>query len=369
MGTDAAHPASPAAGQRRCRPRSAHRLARCADCPVDARRRQSEAHTQTLLNTIGDAVLTIDQFGIIRSFNPAAERLFAYPAAEIVGQPIARLLPSVQGEPFDLPCPPTGGGELIGLKRDQTPLPLQVSLSELLSEQGRLFVAIIRDQSERKQLERQIVESGVREQVRIGQDLHDSLGQHLTGIAMMSQALAQGLADQQRPEAAHARRIAQLVCEAISQTRAVARGLSPVALQAGGLSGALRELADSTAQLFTIRCQCHLQEQPALDTAIATHLYRIAQEAVHNAVRHGRARHIDLRLLRRDDTLQLLIEDDGLGLSPSAPPPAGLGLQIMAWRAQAIGATFELFNRPTGGVCARCVLPLFTSGSSADKEP
>lgn len=219
-------------------------------------------------------------------------------------------------------------------------------------------LAVAHDVTERKELERGILEISEREQRRIGQDLHDGLGQHLAGLELMSQVLEQNLAGKHKKEALRAREIGRHVRAAISQTRSLARGLSPVALESEGLMSALTDLAANTEQMFHLVCRfcCH---PPVLvhDHAVATHLYRIAQEAVSNAIKHGKARTITIELRQSPARVELAIRDDGVGWAGEPPQGKGMGLRIMRYRADRVGGSLGVGPRPKGGTAVTCTLP------------
>jgi signal transduction histidine kinase len=221
--------------------------------------------------------------------------------------------------------------------------------------------AQLREQiAQRRRLEREILEISEREQRRIGQELHDSLGQQLTGIAIISKVLEQALRRQASDAAEDAREIARLVNEAVSQTRQLAHGLYPVALDEKGLMSALHALAVTTQRLFGVAClfEC---DHPVLvrDNSVGTHLYRIAQEAVTNAVRHGKARRISLKLHAKDRLTFLTVDNDGRPFPARLPPDRGMGLKVMNYRAEMIGGTLTVQRRPGGGtrVSCSCELP------------
>jgi len=221
------------------------------------------------------------------------------------------------------------------------------------------WLVILRDMTERKRLEKEILEISDREQRRIGQDLHDGLCQQLAGIEFMSQALGQKIAGRSKADAARVGEIAGHVREAIRQTRLLARGLSPVTLESEGVMPALQELAANTEKMFAVACRFEC-DPPVLvsNPVVATHLFRIAQEAVSNAIKHGKAGHILIRLTRRNGRAMLLVSDDGAGFSEADPKQEGMGLRIMQSRAGMIGGTLVMDNNPEGGARIVCAVAL-----------
>ena len=214
---------------------------------------------------------------------------------------------------------------------------------------------VIRDLSERKHLEREIISATEREQQRIGQDLHDDLCQFLTGVAFKARTLEQRLADERPREAIVAMEIEEMLEQAIVRARDLAHGLQPVIMQVGGLRAALDELAINTGRVFGVSCTFVPHVRTAiLDEVVATHLYRIAQEATRNAVVHGRAKNIAVRLESDNDRVSLSVEDDGVGMRPGAFTGKGLGLQIMNHRARIIGGTLTIQRRDAHGTRILC---------------
>jgi PAS domain S-box-containing protein len=213
------------------------------------------------------------------------------------------------------------------------------------------------DVTDRKRLEREIAETSAAEQRRLGRDLHDVLGQHLTGLAFLSGVLTKRLAGKCPDEAPAAAQIADLANEAVRQARALARGLSPVDLSAGGLMASLEQFAAGASALYGCRCDFECPRPMLLqDHAVATHLYHVAREAVTNAVTHGRAKKITIRLAEADGYVTLEVTDDGTGI-PDQLPVKGMGLRIMNYRASVIGGSLAVRNRPRGGVSVVCRLP------------
>jgi PAS domain S-box-containing protein len=226
-----------------------------------------------------------------------------------------------------------------------------------LWDQGRLVHSrwFMRDITRRVELEREILAVSEREQRRLGHDLHDDLGQQLAGIEFLTQRLAGDLTARAAAPAARAREIAQMVQRAMTQTRELARGLSPVRLEAEGLADALRELAAGTKKVF--RCDCRFRCNPPVlvpNHTVATHLYRIAQEAVNNALRHGKARRIDISLAAKGRSVVLTVNDNGRGIPGKLPKRTGMGLHIMRYRAEVIGGALKAEPHPRGGTRVVC---------------
>ena len=210
------------------------------------------------------------------------------------------------------------------------------------------------EMAQRQRLEEEILQVSEREQRRIGHDLHDSLCQHLTGTALAGQVLREQLAARSLPEAADAGKVVELVEDGITLARNLARGLYPVEMEAEGLMAAFQELAVNTSKAAKVRClfEC---ATPVLihDDAAATHLYRIAQEAVQNALRHAKPQRIGISLSERNGEVMLTVEDDGAGL-PESATGSGIGLRIMAYRAAMIGGACSVEPAPTGGTLVTC---------------
>jgi signal transduction histidine kinase len=213
--------------------------------------------------------------------------------------------------------------------------------------------------SAREQLEKEVADVTERERRRIGYELHDTLCQHLTATSLSLQVLSAKLAKDSLPQATDADHGTHLVEEAIDLTRKLAKGLFPLELEGEGLDGALLELCRSTEERHRIKCEFrNYSPIPRLDSNTATHLYRIAQEAVANAIKHGHVSHIMIDLSVEQGNLILLITDDGIGLPPKLPGDRGLGLRIMASRAGMLGGSFSAASKADGGTTVRCQLPL-----------
>jgi hypothetical protein len=209
--------------------------------------------------------------------------------------------------------------------------------------------------TERKRLEGEILHISEMEQRRIGQDLHDGICQHLAAIELRSQSLAEILQKKAKGQAAQAEQIARQVREVIGQTRSLARGLSPFILETEGWVSALEELAAHTETLFNVKCHFQTDGQVALsDPAVATHLYRIAREAVANAIKHGKASAVEISLANTNEKTVLAITDNGLGLRQPVQAGSGMGLRTMQYRAGMIGATLLVQSPAEGGTRILC---------------
>jgi PAS domain S-box-containing protein len=226
-----------------------------------------------------------------------------------------------------------------------------------LWNEGRFLYSSIfsRDITERANLEREILEISEREHRHIAQDLHDGLGQLLVGTAYLGNKLRQELAAKALPEVQQLDRLLRVLDEVIRQTRGMARGLHPVKPEPNGLMAALRELASQTRALFKVGCR-FICRRPVMieDSTTATHLYRIAQEAVTNAIKHGKPGLIQISLTRTAGRINLAVKDNGVGLPSRPRKQQGLGLPIMRYRAGAIGGSLAVQKEAGGGTTVVC---------------
>jgi signal transduction histidine kinase len=245
------------------------------------------------------------------------------------------------------------------LSRADSPEGIWLSITgrPLRDPAGRITggVIVFGDISARKKLERQIAEASDREQRRLGEDLHDGLCQHLVSTAFAARRLAAKLGDRSLPEAEDAAEIAELLGAAISQARDVSRGLCLVPLEAGGLASALEEFATQVRSRHRIACQFVEQASiPALEETVGTNLFRIAQEAVNNAIKHGQAKQITVTLSADPRQIWIEVEDDGIGFRAEVAPGRGMGLHMMNYRARMVAAAFNIGPRAGGGTRVTC---------------
>src|SRR5213596_1958400 len=236
---------------------------------------------------------------------------------------------------------------------------LRILVGELDRRVQERTAALQREMAERQRLDREIAQVADRERRRLGQDLHDRLGQHLTGTALAAQVLKEKLATKSAPEVTEAEKVVRYVEQGIDLTRNLARGFFSPELDADGLTVALQGLAENITERFGIDCVFEGEESlPIRDSAIATQLYRIAQEAVANSIKHAAAQRIIIQLAMSPSELSLAISDDGIGFPNRLPSSEGLGLQLMRHGASLAGASFDVRRNGQRGTIVTCKLNL-----------
>lgn len=336
---------------------------------IAARKQAELVHTQlaAIVESSSDAILSKTLEGIITSWNKGAEKMLGHTANEIVGRSVATIIPADCGDELALMLESIQREEAVEpfetvrVRKDGRLVHVSLTLSPIKDEAGRVMgvSAIMQDISERKRLEAEILQVSEREQRRIAEDLHDGVGQQLGGISCLSDVLKKNLAEQASPEAEAAAKISRLLTATMAQTRSLARGLHPVAPEANGLMSALEDMATRVSDLFKVSCQFACA-QPVLieDNTMATHLYRIAQEAVTNSFKHGKAQQIKIELSSTPKRIILAVNDDGVGFKRSERRSKGLGLRIMNHRAGMIGGNFVIQKKAGGGTVAVCTVQI-----------
>jgi two-component system CheB/CheR fusion protein len=334
---------------------------RTRDLEISNRKvRESEENLRALIEGVTDsAICMLDPTGHIVQWNSAAQKIQGYAESEILHKHFDLFYPARQraedrANQSLASAARAGRFEDEGwrLRKDGSPFWASVIITPLFDEQSspRGFAHVARDITEVKRLEKEVIEISEKEQRRIGQDLHDGLGQELTGLAFLSQNITRRLADQSRPEASEMARISGMINLTIEQTRDLAKGLSPVDWGADGLVAALENLSSRIRELYGISCEFRRGRAVAIESHVAAvHLYRIAQEALSNAARHSNASTIWISIEGTDGNVVLTIEDNGSGIPTTNPSGKGMGLHLMPYRARIIGAGFEIKPRPGGG--------------------
>ena len=346
---------------------------------IEEELQQERNVVSAILHTVGSLVVVLDPQDRIVRFNRACEQVTGYSFAEVAGKYLWELcVVPEEAERFkvivdQLRVENSGKDyEMSWVTRDGSRRLIAWSGTILPAENESpaYIIATGIDITERKRLEKAILEISAAEQRRIGQDLHDGLGQHLTGIAFMSKVQEQKLADKGLAEATEAARIVGLVNEAIHKTRQLAHGLLPVASDAHGLMSALKRWAAEVEDLFHISCRLRVNSPVLIyDANVSTHLYRIAQEAVNNAIRHGQAKNIEISLSARKGNGTLRIENDGSSLPENAMNRSGMGMQIMHYRARMIGGSLTVRSGDMFGVTITCMFPLPEANLRVEEVP
>ncbi len=321
-------------------------------------------HAEMLAN-VHDAVFTLGPSGIIETWNARAETVFGFTAEEVLGNHVKMLLPEDDQERFEARTYPA-------LLRDEQlefavwchhrsgrRIALAIRAQLLKSPAGEAFGALIcaNDITEQKRLEQMVVEVSESEQRRIGQDIHDDLCQQLASIGCLSKVLEKRLSEVDSEAASQLNEIGEMVSLANQRAREIARGLVPSVLETEGLPGALEALASRTRRAFGVNCACHCDEALYLeDPEMASHLYRIAQEAVSNAVRHGHPAEVLVELIQHDDAVVLSVKDDGQGIR-NPEVASGIGMLTMASRAESLGGSLDIRTGRGEGTQVTCRIP------------
>jgi signal transduction histidine kinase len=334
----------------------------------------SEAHNRALLNANPDLMFQIDKKGILLGFHEGKFMDLRWLSKELTGSHIYALSDSKkiiprrileQGMIYVNRALTTGKTQVFEQHIPMGGKARDFEVRIVVSRENEVL-GIVRDITLRKRLEREILEISGREQRRIGQDLHDSLCQHLAGIGFLGKALERKLITGAAANVSEAADIVELIDQAITLTRRFARGLNPVMLDVDGFMYALSELAANTERLFGITC-CFEYTMPILvdDNATAIHLYRIVQEALNNAIKHGKSNKVTISFRKEGNMNILTVKDNGAGFTNPAQHSGGMGLNIMKYRASMIGASLDIGNDKDGGTKVVCS---FQEGSAISKE-
>lgn len=330
---------------------------------------ESQARTEAILETAVEGIITIDKRGNIQSFNKAAEEMFGYSSEEVVGKNVSILMPSPYNEEHDQYLEnylETGEKKIIGIgrevrgkRKDGSIFPIELAVNEVKFGDEIIFTGLIKDISNRRQLENEILKIAEKEKVNLGQELHDNLGQMLSGIGMISRNLARKFKANGLPAVDEVVEIADMIKEADEQARQLAHGLAHIELENEGLQVAIERLCERFQGYSGIQCQCELSDRFKNETkSVSLHLYRIVQEALNNAMNHGEANNINICLEANKNHLQLVVEDDGIGFSNSEKIENGMGIKTMRYRAHTLGGNLKINRTSDGWTQIVCRLPL-----------
>jgi PAS domain S-box-containing protein len=328
-----------------------------------------------MIESMLEGVALINEAGLIVITNPAFDSLFGYSRGMLIGRPLASLNDALDFSGVTRAAAAGSGPwplEFEVRRPDGLRVSVAGAISKLDDAERRHGLLVLQDVGERKHLERAILDAVSREQDRIGNDLHDGLGQELTGIALMLRCLAGRLQAEHGAAPPEIEGITRLLNNAVENTRSLARGLSPVHLERGGLRDALEGLAMHARNVYGIKAEFIDKLPPTirLETEVANHLYRIAQEAVTNAVKHGRADAVRLHLTETHGKVRLTIGDNGCGMpsalmrSTSATPASthpksdGMGLRIMRYRARIAHGDVRFESGAPHGTRVVCECPI-----------
>lgn len=313
--------------------------------------KETMTRNKALLNAIPDLIFRVHKDGTILDFKKGKILGRDLSSRKIIGTKVANLPEHYQfitqglvrqGMKNGFHVLLTGGTNIFEhrITRGNTVFYYEVLLTASGEDE---VLGIIRDVTERRRLENQVLEISEWEQQRIGQDLHDSLSQQLAGIAYLGKVLERRLSAKSMGEAKDATEIISLIDDAITQTKGLARGLYPIRMEEIGLMNALGELARTVEKLFAVNCRFEY-ETPVLihNTINAIHLYRIVQEAVNNAIKHGRAKDIVISFATDNGITSLTIRDNGVGFRKVHKDMKGMGISTMKYRANMIGATIDI---------------------------
>lgn len=308
--------------------------------------------------------------GRILRVNRAAEELFGFAAREVIGHTVWEF-PVLTKEEAEA-SKKRFQSLLQGANQVGATIPMRTRSGEqryiatettaVRRPDGQIdyLVATGTDVTERKRLEAEVIRVAEQEHMRIGADLHDGVGQTLTGVAALTEVMIQSLSGQLRQDA---ERIHELLKTSQEEVRRLSHGLSPAAIKNRDLSGGLRLIAETIRLNFRRECECQIDESiKVLNPEAVTHLFRIAQEAVNNALRHGGAQKIRISLRSHDASCCLLeVSDDGSGFHAgkkgSQSGGGGIGIRVMEYRANLIGGQLRVYAQPGRGVRVSCRFP------------
>jgi two-component system, LuxR family, sensor kinase FixL len=352
---------------------------------AEYRLQKNIAMTHAIFDTMVDALITVDENDEILSVNKSATEMFGYQEDELTGVNVSILMPfphNIHHNDYMKTYRETGNAgiigkrrELQGIRKDGSIFPIEMAVSEVKRDDEHIYAGIIKDISDRRMLEKKILETSDNERRKIGRELHDGLGQMLTGVRMLADSLARRLEANALPGADEVKEIAGMIRDADEYARILARGMVVVDIEHHGLNYSLENLCKRASRLTGVTVA--FEETGNTEIAhesMSLHLYRIAQESVSNAIKHGKARNVKIRLSSNPHHTSLIIDDDGIGFDDESgiglklnksnsevikwlKDQPGAGLHIMQHRAQMIGGILEIGRTEDDRTRVRCVVP------------
>jgi len=336
---------------------------------VQAEREQARlaARLAGLLDSAMDGIITVDAAQTIVLYNRAAERLFGWPAADVIGQPLGMLIPArLRGAHHEHVARFGATGVtsrrmgdrtvLLGLRANGEEFPIDASISQLDLPEGKLYSVIVRDVTERVRAQEELVAfaaeaSGAREEekARVARELHDELAQSLTVLKMDANWLL-AITGDAPPLQDKLRGMVHVIDEAVAATRRIAADLRPLVLDDLGVLPAMEWLASAFSQRHGVPCRLNVPEDFDLPEPRATGVFRMLQESLVNVAKHAHASEVRVSVLREDGDTVVVIEDDGIGFDPAAPRKSqSLGLAGLRERARLLRGTVEIASTPGAG--------------------
>jgi len=329
---------------------------------------EAERRSRSILDISSDAILVMDQQGDILWVNKSTLSIFGYAGDELIQRNVDVLLPShaSQEEVLGAKCIFDSGASMSrtapmdssALTKEGRLFPVEVSVKEVDFDNNRRFIAFVRDISERRALEHEVLRVSEMERQNIGQDIHDLLASKFSGIALMGRGLINQLPSSS-VDVKSLEYIVELARSGATSARALARGLNPVALEQFGLKSALSELKHEVLIMSSLACSLDVPDDlPHLEPVYAAQLYRIAHEAVTNVMKHAEATQLSIRVVHKDHDLIMHISDNGKGLTRGVDDVQGMGLHIMNYRARMLHGLIRIQSSPGNRTSVVCKIPL-----------
>ena len=333
---------------------------------------RSNARYQAIFETATEGIFIADKRWTIRNTNPALEKMFGYKSNELIGKKVSKLIPCLedilnklrQDHQNDTDIKKSFFGlrrQFQGQKRNEFFFPIELNVNEVQLTEESFYTGLIKDISLSRELEKQVLAIAESERFKIGQELHDGVGQMLSAINLMIKTLSRKLRSNELPGADELDEITDMVKEADEEVRQLSHGFAHIELEKEGLPVALKRMCERFRNFTKTDCQFICSSKLNVkDRMTSLHLFRIVQEAVKNAIKHGKANKILVKLQSGEEFIILSIEDNGIGLfeEPNDHKFKGMGLKTMRYRAELLGGNFEIGKNVKGWTQVKCSIPL-----------